>query len=90
MICVIVHIFQVESHCISRHNTPGIKCEKTGCMVRAKNKGDIGRHKYYCHDLKAGKKIHCCLNHTVYGLLENRITIVFVILGWWKILVEWA
>ncbi|XP_044437476.1 uncharacterized protein [Triticum aestivum] len=44
----------VEDHCRSLHNTPGIKCEKTGCMVRAKYRGDIGKHKKYCHDLKTG------------------------------------
>ncbi|KAL6654840.1 hypothetical protein ACP70R_008305 [Stipagrostis hirtigluma subsp. patula] len=43
---------KVRKHCNAIHKADGFKCDKKGCVARAKTKHDIGVHHDLCHGIK--------------------------------------
>ncbi|KAL6654048.1 hypothetical protein ACP70R_007513 [Stipagrostis hirtigluma subsp. patula] len=41
----------MPKHCMSEHHTKGLECEKTGCVIRTENVGDLGNHNKYLHEM---------------------------------------
>lgn len=42
-------VWKIEQHHSTFHSKDSIQCKRKGCHVRASTKGDIGKHRLYCH-----------------------------------------